>query len=210
MYHVVQGTYPYDTPERCIYMPNHSEYMEAFFGVELNQKFEDTIGDLKDVEIDLKELSHVIEKLGEIQQGSEDFNETLKECRAVAFENAQQVKDVRTFLDFYLKSDKTSTHIILERDAYMKIYQIFKWDGADVRDLKQWLKELNEICGKIGLDLRDLINFKKLTTKPVPEELVKFPVYALDRQGYCLTGPAFDIVMHIDEVREQMDNNSSA
>lgn len=191
-------------------MPNHSEYMEAFFGVELNQKFEDTIGDLKDVEIELKELSHVIEKLGEIQQGSEDFNETLKECRAVAFENAQQVKDVRTFLSFYLKSDKTSTHIILERDAYMKIYQIFKWDGADVRDLKQWLKELSEICEKIGLNMRDLINFKKLTTKPVPEELVRFPVYALDRQGYCLTGPAFDIVMHIDEVREQMDNNSGA
>lgn len=199
------------SPRSDVYsMPNHSEYMEAFFGVELNQKFEDTIGDLKDVEIELKELSHVIEKLGEIQQGSEDFNETLKECRAVAFENAQQVKDVRTFLSFYLKSDKTSTHIILERDAYMKIYQIFKWDGADVRDLKQWLKELSEICEKIGLNMRDLINFKKLTTKPVPEELVKFPVYALDRQGYCLTGPAFDIVMHIDEVREQMDNNSGA
>ena len=199
------------SPRSDVYsMPNHSEYMEAFFGVELNQKFEDTIGDLKDVEIELKELSHVIEKLGEIQQGSEDFNETLKECRAVAFENAQQVKDVRTFLSFYLKSDKTSTHIILERDAYMKIYQIFKWDGADVRDLKQWLKELSEICEKIGLNMRDLINFKKLTTKPVPEELVRFPVYALDRQGYCLTGPAFDIVMHIDEVREQMDNNSGA
>ena len=199
------------SPRSDVYsMPNHSEYMEAFFAVELNQKFEDTIGDLKDVEIELKELSHVIEKLGEIQQGSEDFNETLKECRAVAFENAQQVKDVRTFLSFYLKSDKTSTHIILERDAYMKIYQIFKWDGADVRDLKQWLKELSEICEKIGLNMRDLINFKKLTTKPVPEELVKFPVYALDRQGYCLTGPAFDIVMHIDEVREQMDNNSGA
>ena len=57
--------------------------------------------------------------------------------------------------------------------------------------------------------MRDLINFKKLTAQPVPDEFVKFPVYALDRQGWCLTGPAFDQVMHIDEVREKMGVNSS-
>jgi hypothetical protein len=92
----------------------------------------------------------------------------------------------------------------------MKIYQVFKWDGADVRDLKRWSKELKEICDKIGLNIRDLLNFKKLTAMPVPEELVKFPVYALDKQGYCLTGPAFDMVMHIDEVREKIQENNSS
>ncbi len=195
---------------RCVVrtMVKHSEYMEAFFGVELNQKFEDMINELKDAEENLKELSLEIGKLGEIKD-AETLNESIKECRAVAYENAQQLKDVRTFLDFYLKSDKTSTHIILERDAYMKIYQIFKWDGADVRDLKRWVGDLKEICDKIGLNMRDLINFKKLTSQPVPPELVKFPVYALDRQGYCLTGPAFDMVLHIDEVREQMGENSN-
>ncbi len=188
-------------------MVKHSEYMEAFFGVELNQKFEDMINELKDVEENLKELSLEIAKLGETKDAG-DLSESIKECRAVAYENAQILKDVRTFLDFYLKSDKTSTHIILERDAYMKIYQIFKWDGADVRDLKRWIAELKEICDKIGLNMRDLINFKKLTSQPVPPELVKFPVYAIDRQGYCLTGPAFDMVLHIDEVREQMGISS--
>jgi hypothetical protein len=190
-------------------MTKQSEYMEAFFGVELNQKFEDMIGELKDAEESLKELSTEIGKLG-TGLSPEQFKEVMKECRAVAYENAQQIKDVRTFLDFYLKSDKTSTHIILERDAYMKIYQIFKWDGSDVRDLKRWIKELKEICDKIGLNVRDLINFKKLTAQPVPEELVKFPVYAFDRQGYCLTGPAFDVVMHIDEVREKIAENNSS
>lgn len=188
-------------------MVKHSEYMEAFFGVELNQKFEDMINELKDTEDNLKELSLEIAKL-EGTRDTAEFSESIKECRAVAYENAQQIKDVRTFLDFYLKSDKTSTHIILERDAYMKIYQIFKWDGSDVRDLKRWIADLKEICDKIGLNMRDLINFKKLTSQPVPPELVKFPVYALDREGYCLTGPGFDMVLHIDEVREQMDSNS--
>lgn len=189
-------------------MPKSSEYMEAFFGVELNQKFEDMITELKDVEDSLKTLSKDIGKLGP-NLGPEEAKEINRECRAIAYENAQQIKDVRTFLDFYLKSDKTSTHIILERDAYMKLYQIFKWDGSDVRDLKRWIKELRELCDKIGLNPRDLINFKKLTATPVPDEIVKFPVYAFDRQGYCLTGPAFDMVMHIDEVREKMAENSS-
>jgi hypothetical protein len=190
-------------------MTKQSEYMEAFFGVELNTKFEDMISELKDAEENLKELSQAIGKLGGTIS-PEEAKELIKECRAVSYENAQQIKDVRTFLDFYLKSDKTSTHIILERDAYMKIYQIFKWDGADVRDLKRWIKELREICDKIGLNIRDLLNFKKLTAMPVPEELVKFPVYALDKQGYCLTGPAFDMVMHIDEVREKIQENNSS
>jgi hypothetical protein len=189
-------------------MTKQSEYMEAFFGVELNQKFEDMVSELREVEESLKELSKEIAKLGG-NLPPEEFKEVLKECRATAYEYAQQTKDVRTFLEFYLKSDKTSTHIILERDAYMKLYQIFKWDGSDVRDLKRWIKELRELCDKIGLNPRDLINFKKLTATPVPEEIVKFPVYAFDRQGYCLTGPAFDMVMHIDEVREKMAENSS-
>ena len=189
-------------------MTKSSEYMEAFFGVELNQKFEDMISELKDVEESLKDLSKQIGTVSTTTNPDEN-KELIKELRAISYENAQQIKDVRTFLDFYLKSDKSSTHIILERDAYMKIYQIFKWDGADVRDLKRWIKELRELCDKIGLNARDLINFRKLTAQPVPEELVKFPVYAFDKQGYCLTGPAFDMVMHIDEVREKMEENSS-
>lgn len=190
-------------------MTKSSEYMEAFFGVELNQKFEDMVNELKDVEDSLKDMSKNIAKLG-TNLGPEETRERIKELRAISYENAQQVKDVRTFLDFYLKSDKNSTHIILERDAYMKIYQIFKWDGADVRDLKRWIKELRELCDRIGLNARDLINFKKLTAQPVPDDLVKFPVYAFDRQGYCLTGTAYDMVMHMDEVREKMTENSPA
>jgi hypothetical protein len=206
-YHVTKH-YRIQLPN-IVHMTKQSEYMEAFFGVELNQKFEDMISELKDAEDNLKALSAQIGTLNQ-NISPEEFKEVLKEARAIAYENAQQIKDVRTFLDFYLKSDKTSTHIILERDAYMKIYQIFKWDGSDVRDLKRWIKELREICDKIGLNMRDLLNFKKLTAQPVPEELAKFPVYALDRQGWCLTGAAFDQVMHIDEVREKMEENNSS
>jgi len=107
-------------------MAQKSEYMEAFFGVELSQKFEDIITELKNTEADLKELSQEIGRLDKNQLSPEERTTLVKECRAIAYENAQTIKDSRTFLEFYLKSDKTSTHIILERDAYMKIYQVFK------------------------------------------------------------------------------------
>lgn len=184
-------------------MTKPSEYMEAFFGVELNQKFEDTITDLIDIEDGLKRLSAEVVNLSQDMK-PEEFKEMIREAKAIAFEYAQEVRDARQFLEFYLKSDQNTTHLILERDAYMKIYQIYKWDGADVRDLRAWIKELKEICSKVGLNARDLLYFKKLTARPVPEDLIKFPVHALDRQGYCLTGPEFDEVMHVDEVREAM------
>jgi len=104
---------------------------------------------------------------------------------------------------------KRSCHSWKGNAYHEKFYQIFKWDGADVRDLKRWIKELKEICEKIGLNARDLINFKKLTGQPVPDDVVKYPVYALDRQGYCLIGVNHDEVLHISEVRERIEENSS-
>jgi hypothetical protein len=91
----------------------------------------------------------------------------------------------------------------------MKIYQIFKWDGNDVRDLRGWLRELRDITEKIGLHMEDLVNFQKLTARPVPEDLAKVPVYAVDRHGYCLMGKMYDQVMHVDELREQLAGDSA-
>jgi hypothetical protein len=184
-------------------MTRESEYMEAFFGVELNQKFIDCINEIREVEDNLKELSRNIAKfLTPLPE--EDLKNSIKESRASAYELSQQLKDARSFLEFYLKSDQSSTHIILERDTYMKIYQIFKWDGHDVRDLKGWIRELRELCSKIGLHTEDLLDFSKLTARPVPDDVKKYPVYAVDRQGYCLTGPQYDRVIHIEEIREEM------
>ena len=126
-------------------MTKPSEYMEAFFGVELNQKFEDMINDLHEIEDGLKKFSTELDKLEQEMDPSE-FREMRREGKALIFEYGQEIKDAWQFLDFYLKSDKNTNQITLERDAYMKIYQIYKWDGADVRDLNTWIKELKEIC----------------------------------------------------------------
>ena len=38
--------------------------MEAFFGVELYKKFEDVLGDLENIELDLKDISKEVGRLG--------------------------------------------------------------------------------------------------------------------------------------------------
>ncbi len=53
-------------------MTKPSEYMEAFFGVELNQKFEDMINELREIENNLKDLSKDIGKLSTESRAGRD------------------------------------------------------------------------------------------------------------------------------------------
>ncbi|HJJ89158.1 MAG TPA: hypothetical protein O0Y05_03580 [Methanocorpusculum sp.] len=185
-------------------MAKHSEYMEAFFGVELYKKFEDVLGDLENIEIDLKDISKEVGRLGGKLE-DEDRIGTSREMRAAIYESAQQVRDVRTFLDFYFTQSQELSQIILERDAYMLLYQIFKWDMNDVRDLRGWIRDFNHVCKTIGYRPEDLLNMRRLTATPVPEDVANYPVYAVDKHGYCLCGKHCDDIMYIDEIREEME-----
>ena len=80
-------------------MTKHSEYMEAFFGVELYKKFEYVLGYLENIDLDLKDISKEGGRLGE-KLDDEDRLGTAPEMRAATYESTQQVRDVRTFLDF--------------------------------------------------------------------------------------------------------------
>ena len=126
--------------------------------------------------------------------------------RAATYESAQHVRDVRTFLDFYFTQSRELSQVILERDAYMLLYQIFKWDTNDVRDLRSWVRDFNHVCKTIGYLPEDLLNLSRMTATPVPEDVVRYPVYAVDKHGYCLCGKNCDDIMYIDEIREEMES----
>lgn len=190
-------------------MTKHSEYMEAFFGVELYKKFEDVLGDMEIIELDLKDISKEVGRLGGKLE-DEDRLGTAREMRAATYESAQQVRDVRTFLDFYFTQSQELSQIILERDAYMLLYQIFKWDMNDVRDLRGWIRDFNHVCKTIGYRPEDLLNLSRLTATPVPEDIVRYPVYAVDKHGYCLCGKHCDDIMYIDEIREEMEEKKKS
>lgn len=185
-------------------MTKHSEYMEAFFGVELYKKFEDVLGNLENIELDLKDISKEIGRLGgDLEE--EERRGTAREMRAATYESAQQVRDTRTFLDFYFTQSQELSQVILERDAYMLLYQIFKWDMHDVRDLRGWIRDFNHVCKTIGYRPEDLLNLNRLTATPVQEDIVRYPVYAVDRHGYCLCGKNCEDIKYIDEIREEME-----
>lgn len=187
-------------------MTMHSEYMEAFFGVELYKKFQDVLSDMENIEIDMKDISKEVGRLGgELEK--EDRIGTAKEMRAATYESAQQVRDVRTFLEFYFSQSQELSQIILERDAYMLLYQIYHWDYNDVRDLRNWIRDFKQVCKTIGYRVEDLLKLDNLTHHPVPEDVKIYPVYAADKHNYCLCGNDYDDVKHIDEIREELEEN---
>ncbi|HWQ65237.1 MAG TPA: hypothetical protein VN372_00025 [Methanospirillum sp.] len=184
-------------------MADMSEHMEAFFGVNLEEKFVDVLKELdeyvdeiKDTSVDLRGLAKNI--------SDDEIKNKINEDRNALFEIAQQIRDIKLFLEFYFMKQDGVRHIVQERDVYMKLFQIMKWDTIDVRDLRRWLDELKELCGKIGLRTEDLINFKRIASQPIPEDIASYPVLVLDKHGYCLSGEKWDIVIHKDEVRDAM------
>lgn len=186
-------------------MANRGDYMEAFFGVELYKKFEDTISDLTNIEADLKDISKEVARFGTDME-EQDRIESARELRAIIYESGQQIKDVRTFLDFYFSQSNELSQVILERDAYMLLHQIHQWDMNDVRDLRNWLRDFRQVCDTIGYRIEDLINFSKLTPYPVPDDVKKYPVYAMDKHGYCLCGKNTEDIKYIDEIKEEMED----
>nr|WP_319538607.1 hypothetical protein [uncultured Methanospirillum sp.] len=184
-------------------MADFSEHMEAFFGVNIEEKFVDCLKELDENADEIKEecinLREVAKKVSD-----SDLRIAINTSQNSLFELAQDIKDIKNLFEFYFKKDDGVRHIAQERDVYMKLFQIMKWDTIDVRDLRRWLIELKELCAIIGLRAEDLINFKRIDTQPIPEDIASYPVLVLDKHGFCLTGKTWDVVIHKDEVREEM------
>jgi hypothetical protein len=95
--------------------------------------------------------------------------------------------------------------IVLERDLNMSMVRILKWGKFDARELREWVKELTELGKRSGFNLRDLIKAGQIPSEPIPEEILRYPTWAVDRYGYCLAGAEMEKVMHVDEIREEME-----
>ena len=189
-------------------MADMSEHMEAFFGVNLEEKYVDTLRELEEYVDDIKVISKTLRELTKKVNDNETIR-ILNENRNVLFDIAQQIRDIKYFHEFYFKEDSGVRHITRERDTYMLLYQIMKWDTIDVRDLLRWLNDLRALCDVIGLRAEDLVNFKHLDTQPIPEDIASYPVLVKDKRGYCLTGEKWNVVIHEDEVRDEMEERSN-
>jgi len=100
-------------------------------------------------------------------------------------------------------------HLVYERDSYQTLNRILQWDKADIRQLAHWIRNLKELTAHIGLTMQYFLHVRQIPTEPIPADVSTYPVFVLDRQGYCLCGMELDEILYIDEVREKMAEKKS-
>lgn len=183
-----------------------AEEEAAFFLTEIHEKFRNNVNEIKDITRTLQELKKDLRKMNslgekEIKSGIGGIGNSLDFL-------AKRLDDTADFFEFYLGNESSVNVVLLERDAYMKINQILRWNKVDVRELKRWVEELEEIAGDLKRNPHDLINFRKLPTIDIPDAAIKYPVWAIDKSGYCLAGSDYKEIIHIDEVLEEMEEGN--
>ncbi|WP_421909963.1 hypothetical protein [Methanolacinia petrolearia] len=183
-----------------------AEEQAAFFLTEIHEKFRNNVTEIKEITGVLQDLKKDLEKMDslgekEIKFGISGFGNSLDFL-------AKRLDDAADFFEFYLGNESSVNVVLLERDAYMKLNQILRWNKVDVRELKRWVEELEEIAGDLKRNPHDLLNFRKLPTIDIPDAAIKYPVWAIDKSGYCLAGSDYSEIIHIDEVLEEMESGN--
>jgi hypothetical protein len=183
-----------------------AEEQAAFFLTEIHEKFRNNVTEIKEITGILQELKKDLDKMNstgeqEKRSGIEGIGNSLNFL-------AKRLDDVADFFEFYLGNESSVNIVLLERDAYMKINQILRWNKVDVRELKRWVEDLEEIARDLKRNPHDLLNFRKLPTIDIPDAVIKYPVWAIDKFGYCLAGSDYSEIIHIDEVLEEMESGN--
>jgi hypothetical protein len=183
-----------------------AEEEAAFFLTEIHEKFRNNVTEIKDITRTLQELKKDLRKMNSLNE--QDIKSGIGGIGNSLDFLSKRLDDVANFFEFYLGNESSVNVVLLERDAYMKINQILRWNRVDVRELKRWIEELEEIASDLKRNPHDLLNFRKLPTTDIPDAAIKYPVWAIDKSGYCLAGSDYKEIIHIDEVLEEMEEGN--
>jgi hypothetical protein len=77
---------------------------------------------------------------------------------------------------------------------------ILNWNHEDIHDLKDMLDEL-EKSFELPAKIDQIIDFSDLPSEYIPSRLTHYPIWSMDKRGYCLVGAGADSIEHIDEIR---------
>jgi len=90
---------------------------------------------------------------------------------------------------------------ILDRAARIIAREIRAWDTEDISQLVEMFTKLDEIADRADRKAEDYVRMNSLPSAPIPEEVVGYPVWAVDKRGMALVGPGADEVESVEEVR---------
>lgn len=87
------------------------------------------------------------------------------------------------------------------------------WNRKDINDLVNMINELKQEAEHDDMRLDDIIDLSDLPTEEIPDKVVMYPVWAMDKNSYCLVGDTLDKIEHINSIMEwyndKSDNTSS-
>jgi hypothetical protein len=97
--------------------------------------------------------------------------------------------------------DRTAYLEILDRAARIIAREIRAWDTEDISQMVEMLTKLDEIADRADRKAEDYVRMNSLPSAPIPEEVVGYPVWAVDQKGMALVGPEADEIESIEVVR---------
>lgn len=104
--------------------------------------------------------------------------------------------------------DRAAYLEILDRAARIIAREIRSWDTEDISQMVEMLTKLDEIADRAGRKAEDYVRMNSLPSAPIPEEVMGYPVWAVDQKGMALVGPGADEIESIEVVRAACEEQS--
>ncbi|MBR5142890.1 MAG: hypothetical protein IKW56_04255 [Methanocorpusculum sp.] len=176
----------------------------VFFSANLHNDLETAFDDLAKIHSMLTQIVRNMEETADRPE-NEAIRVYLRDTADLILGQSDELEKWTTTYSNAVCEQLENNHLVYERDAYQTLTRVLQWDIVDVRQLARWIRELKELTSKIGLTMPYLLHVRQIPSEPIPEDVAKYPVFVMDRQGYCLCGMGLDEILSLDEVRDRMD-----
>ena len=176
----------------------------VFFSANLHNDLETAFDDLAKIHSMLTQIVRNMEETADRPE-NESIRVYLRDTADLILGQSDELEKWTTTYSNAVCEQLENNHLVYERDAYQTLTRVLQWDIVDVRQLARWIRELKELTAKIGLTMPYLLHVRQIPSEPIPEDVAKYPVFVMDRQGYCLCGMGLDEILSLDEVRDRMD-----
>ena len=176
----------------------------VFFSANLHNDLETAFDDLAKIHSMLTQIVQNMEETADRPE-NEAIRVYLRDTADLILGQSDELEKWTTTYSNAVCEQLENNHLVYERDAYQTLTRVLQWDIVDVRQLARWIRELKELTSKIGLTMPYLLHVRQIPSEPIPEDVAKYPVFVMDRQGYCLCGMGLDEILSLDEVRDRMD-----
>ena len=176
----------------------------VFFSANLHNDLETAFDDLAKIHSMLTQIVRNMEETADRPE-NEAIRVYLRDTADLILGQSDELEKWTTTYSNAVCEQLENNHLVYERDAYQTLTRVLQWDIVDVRQLARWIRELKELTSKFGLTMPYLLHVRQIPSEPIPEDVAKYPVFVMDRQGYCLCGMGLDEILSLDEVRDRMD-----